>query len=164
MNIHDLLQKATEAAHTAARSQGILTLGELRAALASLPDETLVLMDSGKRPTQVASYRGYYERLAISDREYFHSETKLINGGPGCGDYCPGAQEVQIAQPATAGEVVKALNLAESTDFEGYKGGQYTMHAETLMHAAKYSDTGQMIVGLQYIGEVAIIQTANEEW
>ena len=167
--IASLLAQAGEMARENASRNGILTLSGLRAALKMIPPETPVVC-GGKSPAVIASYRGYYERLAIgTDRDRDDYETKLHGGGPACdseyfGHYQPGADQVTIAEPVTAAELLKALDLADGEEFEGYKGGQFAMHGGTLMHVAEYGDCGRMLVGLRLDGERAVIETAEEVW
>jgi hypothetical protein len=153
-----------------ARRAGAMTLGELRTALAALPPETRVLLEDGATPGALSSYRGYYDRLAIepSRDEHARDETVLVGGGPGfdsefIGHYQPGADEVLIAAPCTAAEMVKALDLADGEQFEGYKGGQFAMDRHTFLHVAEYSRTGRYVCGLRDETDSAVIETAEED-
>ena len=159
MNIHDAVKAMSD---SSAQSQGIKTLGEIRAALKMLPPETPVVCDNGEPPTALASYRGYYERLAIgTDARFPKRETKAHRSAEAFGS---GTHDVTIAAPATAAEVIKALDLADGDDFEGYKGGQFDMHAGTYLHLAEYGDCGRAVVGVRLDGDTAVIETAEEEW
>lgn len=51
------------------RSDYHLTLGELRSALESLPDNTPVVTDTGRGIGSEHSYRGYYHDLSFSPSE-----------------------------------------------------------------------------------------------
>lgn len=62
------------------------------------------------------SYRGYYEDLAF-----------------------------EPAENVTVGEMLDAARSALGKTFEGYKGGDYTMHEYTDVWLASYSFTGESI-------------------
>jgi hypothetical protein len=61
----------------------------------------------------VGSYRGYYERLAIEP-------------GPG----------------VKAGELFDLIARRQGTYMTGYKGGEYEIHGDTLVHVARYGMCG----------------------
>lgn len=146
-----------------ARRQKITNLGELRAALKALPADTPVLVN-GTAPTGLASYRGMYERLAIGIRSRRDGTGTALEKFGASDYYEPGAAEVTIAQPATAAEVVRALDLADGEEFEGYKGGQYEMHPGTWMHVADYGDIGLAVYGVRFDGTTAHIEAGEYEW
>ena len=173
MQIHDLMAAVNEKVRRDAIAQGIQSVGEMMATLKAMPQDALVVVDrDGKSPSGLSSYRGYYERLSIQtdryDREY---ETKLKGGGEGfdgsahgLGWYQPGASGVEIAEPVTVAEFLKALDLVDGETFEGYKGGQYRMDRGSLVHVAEYGSTGVMVVGVALTDGLAVILTADEEW
>lgn len=149
-----------------ARSQGIMTLGELRAALKMLPSETPVVMAGGVAPSALSSYRGYYERLSIETKRHrddYATEIRRCAAHP-VYDPDPAVAEVTIAEPVTAAEMVKALDLADGEEFEGYKGGHFAMDGGTWMHVAEYGDTGQAVYGVTLRDGKAIIQAADYDW
>lgn len=86
--------------------------------------DALLLLDQGATlhdaPRKPHSYRGWYERLAF---EAGHDTS-------------------------TVGQFRELLTSCLGGTFTGYKGGEYTMHKDTLVHLANYSQTGQEIVGL----------------
>ena len=146
-----------------ARRQNIMTLGELRAALKMLPADTPVAVH-GAAPASLASYRGMYERLAIGVVRHRDDYRTELHEGHEYGGYRSGAREVTIAEPVTAAEMVKALNLADGEEFEGYKGGQFEMHSGTWMHVAEYGDCGLAVYGVRLDGATAVIEAGEYEW
>jgi hypothetical protein len=120
--------------------QGCITLGHLTDLIAALPAETAVQLH-GKSVTGIASYRGYYERLAL-----------------GWGDRSD--EEVY----PTAGDVSALLRSANGETYYGYKGGEFRMDRSTLVHAAHYGDCGDMVTGVELRDGVARLTTAKEEW
>ena len=150
-----------------ARRQKIVTLGDLRGMLKMLPPDTPVVMDSGAAPASLASYRGYYERLAIGTtrhRDDYSTEVIRLLAHPDY-DPDPALGSVHIAEPVTASEMVKALDLADGERFEGYKGGQYLMHSGTWMHAAEYGKCDRAVYGIRLDeGKGAVIETGEYSW
>jgi hypothetical protein len=130
------------------------TIGELRDALAALDVQDAQLFIDETQPTALSSYRGYYDQLAIERAIWGsatdnpgHDETKLEGKGKpfelgmaGYGTYSPGHGRLYIRREPTVSEFVKALNLAVGEEFEGYKGGQYTMHEDTDIWVSEYGD------------------------
>lgn len=126
------------------------TIGGLRDALAKFPSDLPVYID-GRPPTALSSYRGNYSDLAIerSGHNITQDETVLDERPepfdmPFAGYYWPGSSEVRIKQPATVWDLVKALDLAIGATFEGYKGGQFTMHAGTDLWVSEYGDVDDL--------------------
>ena len=116
---------------------GTLTLGELIALLEKQPQETYVRFDfGGFIPTKIASYRGFYDHLAIGFA------------------LSPGHHDCYVSN------LLSMLRQANGADFAGYKGGIYHMGLNTpiwVANAGTCTDTG--IVGVT--GEYeTIIQTA----
>lgn len=146
-----------------ARRQKIMTLGELRAAFKMLPPATLVTVN-GEAPSSLASYRGMYERLAIGTKRYRDDYRTELHEGHEAFGYRSGAHDVSIAEPVTAAEMVKALDLADGEEFEGYKGGQFEMHSGTWMHVADYGDCGLAVYGVTLDGTTARIEAGEYEW
>jgi hypothetical protein len=111
------------------------TLGSVIDALRAAKPEAQVLFDfCGCGPTKVASYRGWYDHLAIGWSDSFD------------GDW------------PSAKSVAELLEFADGMAFFGYKGGQYTMNRDTPLWVDRYGDcTGTGIVGVEYLGEHSII-------
>lgn len=82
----------------------------------------LVEVDGETRPAgELHSYRGYREDLAIGFGPYFEGRPTY----------------------ATVGDLASALRAAIGQDFEGYKGGDYTMAADTTLWIAPEGTTSQ---------------------
>ncbi len=140
------------------------TIGEMLTALASIEDKAAEVYIDNRMPTALSSYRGYYEDLAIERQVYGSAtetpgfdETKLPSLHPSFhtemfGNYSPGYQHVQIKRTATVEEVTKAFNLALYEEFEGYKGGQFTMRPDTDLWVSEHGDAdGLRIVGMEVL-------------
>lgn len=150
------------------------TIGSLRDALASADPNALVFIDN-RPPTALSSYRGYYDQLAIerSGREHDqHKKTALDQPGEpfemnmaGCGTYSPGHGEVTIKQPATVGELVKALDLADGATFEGYKGGQFPMDSGSELWVSEYGNCDSLRVsGMESLPGRVDLVTTEADW
>lgn len=179
MNIDTIMELVNAKCNDDARRAGVMTLGQLRDGLSVLPPDTPVYLDTGDEPHALSSYRGYYERLAIEPRFAIipelalppHTETALVDGGPGFdseffpgGRYDPANSEVTIAHPCTAAELIKALDIADGNEFEGYKGGQYLMDKHTFMHVASNGTTGPFVSALRVEADRVLIETKPEEF
>lgn len=118
------LLNAKQAEWKAARSRTGMTLGSFIAALEKLLPEADVFFDfCYLRPTDFASYRGYYSDLSLGfsvDHEY-----------------------------VKAGELLASAKKCLGKTFEGYKGGDFVMDADTPLWVANYGDTGWRIVGVR---------------
>lgn len=150
----------------------ITTIGGLRDALAKFPSDLPIFIDK-RHPTALSSYRGFYNDLAIerSGNNITQDETVLDERPepldlPFSGHYWPGCAEVRIKQPATVGELVKALNLAIGATFEGYKGGQYTMHAGTDLWVSEYGhvDDLRIVSILEAAPDHIDLRTEEQRW
>ena len=119
MDIEKLLQ-VVSATKRIDRSHYHLTLGSLIEALKNTPGDHLVEFSSGWSPGNPHSYRGYYSDLSF---------------GP------------QL-QPVTVYEFLSACQGALGATFEGYKGGDFVMEADTPLWGAFYGERGPAIVGL----------------
>jgi hypothetical protein len=85
----------------------------------------------------VASYRGYYEDLAITHTV----KDRSVN----------------------ATEFLGMLRRAVGRTFGGYKGGKYTMSRKTLVWVARYGETGRMLTDVKEIGGTVVIVTQEDE-
>jgi hypothetical protein len=110
-----------------------LTLGELIACLSLCPENLSVTFDFGRLvPTELDSYRGYYDHLALG----FAEESRI-----------------------SCGELLARLNAAVGTTFGGWKGGEYTMYEDTPVWAAnpgRSTDTAIVDVVKQH-GRVVLV-------
>ena len=85
-------------------------------------------------PEGIHSYRGYYDQIALG---YGH-------------------------KPITVAELLGLCQGAIGKDFEGYKGGTYTMHATTPVWVANYDESGSTaIVDIVERGYGLCLVTAN---
>lgn len=93
------------------RSKYHLTLGALHAALQEANPDALVLLDGGDTsPSDPDSYRGYYSDLAF-----------------------------ECVQPLRkVSELLVDVSDAIGATFQGYKGGDFTMHADTPLWVSHY--------------------------
>lgn len=161
-----LAQAVGGMSNESARRQNIWTLGDLRSALQKLPPGTPVIVDTGAAPSNLHSYRGYYERLSIGTerhRDDYETRGNRFGAHPDY-DPSPALADVTIAEPVTAAEMVKALDLADGADFGGYKGGTYWMDAGTWMHVAEYGECGRAVYGLRITDTGAVIETGEYQW
>lgn len=117
-----------------------ITLGAFMSALSTRPPEQEVSFEfASLTPTDLGSYRGYYDHLALGYSEDGScTVAKLL-------DECRGA----------IGKV-----------YEGYKGGDFRMHAGTPLWVANYGRCGSTaIVGLRDCRYWTYIATAFcEDW
>lgn len=105
---------------SAERANYHMTLGGLISILEGCPSDRLVEYDNGAYPSEPISYRGYYSDLSFTP----------------------------TSSPVTAGELLREANDAIGASFEGYKGGDFTMHAKTPLWASPYgSANGVAIMG-----------------
>ena len=146
-------------------------LGNLHNTLLELDQDALIFIDN-RPPSALSSYRGYYSDLAIERSNEEHDVTALDDPGPGFaseyfpgGYYSPGSAEVRIKSPATVGEFVKALELADGAAFEGYKGGQFEMNFRSDIWVSEYGRCDRLrIVGIEVLPGRVDLVTREEEW
>jgi len=110
-----------------------LTLGGAIKAMEDLPPATVVRYDySTAGPTHPHSYRGYYSDLAFESGE-----------------------------GVTVEQFRKECQSALDTTFEGYKGGDFLMGADTPLWNSGYgtSNGGRAIIGLSIVGDFVVLTT-----
>ena len=144
-HFQELLNRLAKAAkNDHLQDKPIITLGALRELLEAAPKEAQVKVqwcEELRGYGGLESYRGYYSDLSIN-----------IEGG---------TADVQ--------QVLNDLNEADGDTFTGYKGGEYTMDANTLMWADFYSCcSNQGVTGIivsddvpGVSSQVVIIQTGD---
>ena len=121
MNIQALMDALARAGELE-RSRYHVTLGALIEAIKGMPEDTPVVFDdSDKGPTGPRSYRGFYSDLAFEDES--------------------GA--------VTVGMLLHDCTGALGKTFEGYKGGDFTMHKDTPLWKADYGCCGRAIVDIR---------------
>jgi hypothetical protein len=116
----------------------MINLGKLIDLLDARPKEHQVYFDfCSQVPATLASYRGYYDQLAIGFRN----------------------------DPVrTVASLLEELRAADGKVFVGYKGGDYTMTRRTRVWVANYGCTGS--TGITRIADcewATIIETAWED-
>jgi hypothetical protein len=97
-----------------------LTLGGLVEALKGAEADAIVRFDVGGSPTSPHSYRGYYDDLSFE----------------------------AAAEPVTVERLLVGAENCIGRTFEGYKGGDFLMDAETPLWLAPYGCTGFAMVGI----------------
>lgn len=123
-----------------------MNLGEIRAALRACDPAAPVYVDNVP-PTSLESYRGDYSQLAITTKRYRDDYTTKVSMTARADVYGTGASCVWIDhQDTTAGELVNALDLADGLGFEGYKGGTYTMRADTPVWCSEHGEWSRLLV------------------
>lgn len=170
---------ASAMSNAKAAGQQIWTLGRLHTELQNVPGDTpVVVRDDMKPPTQLCSYRGYYERLGISTEPNVRwtgeayevvpvADNKIIgeSGYDHKYSYSYGVDRLMIAQPCTANILVNALEMADGTSFDGYKGGSFLMDEGSYLHVAPEGSTGTCVIGLSFSEDDGIIiETEEEVW
>jgi hypothetical protein len=114
-----------------------IELGELITLLKHRPHDDQVVFDfGGFIPRDAASYRGYYEQLAIGYDENWE-------------------------QPMTVADLLVLLRGTIGATFSGYKGGDYVMSASTPVWASKWGQCSRTaIVGLADCTWQTVLATA----
>lgn len=127
------VEKLMEQVRLQSRLMGNLTLGELRRELAAAPASNAVLIDRyGAAPAAMASYRGYYDHVAI--------ETSCLR--------------------TTVGAYLAVVDTALKATFEGYKGGSYEMGTDTPVWVSEWGQcSGVAVVGVKTEGAITALQT-----
>ena len=147
------------------------TLGELYVALEPFDQRAAIYVDN-LPPTGLSSWRGVYAELAIETEEAEYPETVLDRrpepfemNMAGYGTYHGGHGRVEIKQPPTVGEFRKAQDLANGTEFEGYKGGQFIMDARTGLWVSDYGRyERKKIAGIEDLGVRVDLVTTEVDW
>ena len=100
------------------RAETQMTLGKFISALAEMPQNALI--DVG---CDLDSYRGYYSDLALEPLQ-------------------------QDAPRRTVADVLEMCRAAMGQVFQGYKGGDYMMGANTPLWVAEYGSCGRKLMGV----------------
>ena len=119
-----------------------MTLGEFIRALQRQPQDEVVKYDFVHfGPTTLASYRGYYEQLALGYEE--------------CGRVH--RRDERYEYPTVAALIAHCEDALGKT-FHGWKGGEYVMHEGTPLWVANSGETGgTAIVNVEFHTYVTII-------
>lgn len=113
---------------------GTATIGSVIDALRNAEPDAAVMFDfCGAMPAKVASYRGWYDHLAIG-------------------------WDVEGTSWPEAKDVAALLQEAIGSVFTGYKGGEYRMTADTPLWVDRWGDhSGTGIVAIEFLGESAVV-------
>lgn len=100
---------ANEITHARCSALGVITLGELIRKLKQAKPEAEVVYDFCRlQPTELMSYRGFYDQLALGWRADVHDQPDM-----------------------TAKFLLEHCEAAIGATYQGYKGGDYEMDANT---------------------------------
>lgn len=113
-----------------------ITLGGFIKQLEKLPQQLRVVFDSGEMPGRFSSWRGDYSKLAL---------------------------QMDGKQDTTVMELINRATACRDEEFEGYKGGTYTMDDSTDLHAANWGECGREIALVVQRGAHAVIITRTGE-
>ncbi|HEC65520.1 MAG TPA: hypothetical protein ENI23_09510 [bacterium] len=133
--IHALVAKAKQDEFA---KKPIKTLGEVILLLKSQPPFNIIELDfTTDNPSDLISYRGYYTDLAL--------------------DYDDDVIGTNVRQ------LLKMFEEADGRTYEGYKGGDFTMHRKTLVWVAPYGSCGRMLVDVQSKKNITTIITQEND-
>jgi hypothetical protein len=125
---------AISAAARDTRGDYHVTLGKMIDAIKDMPPETPVVYDVGGAPGRPHSYRGYYSDLSFSP-----------------------------ADSATVESLLKHCRGSLDATFEGYKGGEFVMGADTPLWFAEYGCCGRAIVDMrEEMGRLVLVTKADD--
>lgn len=142
----------------------VATIGALIDHLRTLDQSAPITID-GEQPTALSSYRGDYSHLAIERNGVRHAATKMSGRHRSYGGYNPGHHECFIKAGATVADLIEALELSIGEEFEGYKGGQYTMHHWSDIWVSAYGDCDHLrIIAAPVESGPVDLATIKEEW
>lgn len=115
-----------------------MSLDDLIAALEKQPVNNRVgFWFTDSNPRCLISYRGFYHELSIDFDE--------------------------SAPPKTVYLLLKECREAIGKEFEGYKGGDYTMHGSTAVWAEQYSEAGERaLLAVYEDGDVTRLVTSQD--
>ena len=107
------------------------------------PGELHVYFDFGRLvPTTFASYRGYYDQLALGYRDLDYS-----------------------TEPIEIDSLINKAEIASESIYTGWKGGEFKMYPSTKLWAANSGDdTGTKVVGVEFIDYEVIVRTYYERY
>lgn len=139
--IENIMLQVTVEKNQSFHDAGGVTLGKLLDLLMMVPGGLPIKLQWGDEHLvnvgDIDSYRGYYSDLAIEP------------GYP---------EEREVA------DVYDMLNAAIGSTFEGYKGGDFVMHADTPVWVSLYGNTsGIGVTGVVATNRLAVITTARIE-
>lgn len=125
-----------------------LTIGETIAALktATYNDDADIRFDFGYFiPCKAQSYRGFYDQLALG-----YSEDRRADSG-------------WLLRTPVA--VIQELEGAIGKTYEGYKGGDFVMRADTPLWVANTGESNETgVIGVRSVNYTVIIETRFVAW
>jgi hypothetical protein len=111
-----------------------MTLKDWIDTLSALKPDLEVVMDDGRYPTKLVSWRGVYAELTLDSR--------------------------RGSSPPTVAFLLEDAQAANGKTFEGYKGGDYTMGLHTPVWADEWGDyAGRMLLGAKVENGRVVLQT-----
>lgn len=135
--IDSILAQVTAKVRADAERVGQMTLGSLIDGLADLDGAMPIVIDRfDSAPGEFGSYRGYYEQIAFEPSGEF----------------------------GTVAEFSKAAHAANGSTMEGYKGGDYIMHRDTMVWCSSYGlCSGLRLLMLTVVDGRAVLVTQSED-
>jgi hypothetical protein len=128
-----------------------LTIGETIAALKAVEynNDADVRFDFGYFvPYRAESYRGFYNQLAL-----------------GYGPHNPQKEWEKQSILKTPAKVIQELEGAIGRTYEGYKGGDFVMRADTPLWVANRGDANETgVIGVRSVNYTVIIETRFVSW
>jgi len=121
----------------------IRTLGEVILLLRAAPPTDIVKLDfTDQNPHSLGSYRGYYEDLSLEYGTLYGEEAG--------------------SSPITVKQLLEMFEQAVGKTYQGYKGGDFTMHTKTLVWVAPYGGTGRMLTDIKSKDGITTIITEED--
>ena len=146
-----------------------MNLNEIRAALRACDRDAKVFVDN-LPPATICSWRGDYSKLTFTTKRHrddYRTEIREYAGGR---DYGTGLDAVYIAHDPTVGELLKAIDLAEGEQFEGYKGGAYWSDFRDPIHVVEdksevsWNDSIAIVAAVENLGSRVDLLTKAVGW
>ena len=128
---------ARQAKNAELNGNGMIVLGELYNQLLEMPAEAILAVEFYGVPIcagDLFSYRGYYEDLSFD-----------------------------LEGQTTVTEVLERIDdLLAGESYEGYKGGEYYAHYNTLVWVSQYGDnSGIGVSGVELVGDKVFLTTVD---
>lgn len=137
MNFEDMLNGAMARMNQERRASATnMRLGQFIDALRSCAPTLPLVLESGGGVSGFISYRGYYEDLCIQPQ----------------------------TEPQLVGVVLGQAQAAMGEVFQGYKGGDYPMHRDSLLWVSGYGTaSGNRLTGVRAEADRVVIETTPAE-
>jgi hypothetical protein len=133
MDIHSLVRRMVDAQLDGQAIQG-LRLGAFRDALQAMPDDAQVVYDfGGFAPTTFASYRGFYDDIALGFTDAYD-------------------------ETMTADKLARMATETIGQAFHGYKGGEFVMDESSRLWVAEWGRTsGTVITRVEAVSDYLVV-------